>query len=630
MANPESKKLAVDVIARVEKLEKGMARARKAANDNYSQIERRTKTFSNRIESDMAGAASKVTGLCRTFAGGLAGGLLAGGVTGIVSQLGQVANSIATIGDEAKRAGLSARAFQEWKFVAEQNRIGIDQMVSGLKELSLRADEFVVTGAGPAAEAFGRLGYTAEELKTKLQDPSALLLEIIGRLGDLDRAAQIRISDEIFGGSAGERLVELLDQGQAGIRKTIDRAHELGIVLDDEVIRRAAEIDRRFNEIANTVGMNLKSAIVSAADSLADFIDQFRSFENQRNSSLQNRIREIGLEQVALENKVLELRQQQRDVWGPMAQSEQRVIEQYIRDAEAQRAALREEEASILEILNSRTPPAQRPTDRTWTPVTPPSTGGGSGSGSRDSSAAAAEREAEAVRRLIADLEYELQLVGATDLERATANALREAGASATEEQRAKIIALVAALHAEEEATRKASDAAMELRDIGRDVLGGFISDLTAGKSAADALADAISNIANRLLNSGLDALFGGGSGGGFLDGFFKSIKPRAMGGPVMAGQPYIVGEKRPELFVPNTSGTIVPRVPSLPSMRAQAPAAATPMQVDINVNVSGARGNKEVAEMVAVGVRQGLDQFSRQALPLRVRQIQQDPRAIG
>ncbi len=33
----------------------------------------------------------------------------------------------------------------------------------------------------------------------------------------------------------------------------------------------------------------------------------------------------------------------------------------------------------------------------------------------------------------------------------------------------------------------------------------------------------------------------------------------RAMGGPVSSGTSYVVGERGPELFVPNTSGTIVP-----------------------------------------------------------------------
>jgi hypothetical protein len=38
----------------------------------------------------------------------------------------------------------------------------------------------------------------------------------------------------------------------------------------------------------------------------------------------------------------------------------------------------------------------------------------------------------------------------------------------------------------------------------------------------------------------------------------------RAAGGPVTKGRPYVVGEKRPELFVPNQSGRILPRVPAM------------------------------------------------------------------
>jgi TP901 family phage tail tape measure protein len=37
------------------------------------------------------------------------------------------------------------------------------------------------------------------------------------------------------------------------------------------------------------------------------------------------------------------------------------------------------------------------------------------------------------------------------------------------------------------------------------------------------------------------------------------SMRPRAMGGPVSAGSPYLIGERGPELFVPSSSGTIVP-----------------------------------------------------------------------
>lgn len=41
--------------------------------------------------------------------------------------------------------------------------------------------------------------------------------------------------------------------------------------------------------------------------------------------------------------------------------------------------------------------------------------------------------------------------------------------------------------------------------------------------------------------------------------GGISSLEKRAMGGPVMKNKPYIVGEKGPELFVPGSSGGIVP-----------------------------------------------------------------------
>ena len=40
------------------------------------------------------------------------------------------------------------------------------------------------------------------------------------------------------------------------------------------------------------------------------------------------------------------------------------------------------------------------------------------------------------------------------------------------------------------------------------------------------------------------------------VSGFFS---PKALGGQVGTGQPYLVGEKGPELFVPGAQGNIVP-----------------------------------------------------------------------
>jgi hypothetical protein len=58
----------------------------------------------------------------------------------------------------------------------------------------------------------------------------------------------------------------------------------------------------------------------------------------------------------------------------------------------------------------------------------------------------------------------------------------------------------------------------------------------------------------------------------------------RAKGGPVSAGQPYIVGEERPELFVPNVDGYILPSVPSPQGSVASIGGGGS--EVNMNVNV--------------------------------------------
>lgn len=516
MANPESKKLAVDVIARVDKLERELKKASRAANDNFSKIERRGKKMGDRLEKDLGGAATRIGGIFKNFGAGLLAGVAAGGVTGAVAALHGVANSVAAIGDEARRAGITTRVFQEWKAVAEQARIPVDAMVDSFKELNIRADEFATTGKGSAAEAFARLGLTPAEVKERLKDPADLMLLLIDRTRQLnDTAAATRIFDELFGGTGAERLVTLLDQSNDSIRATIDQAHRLGNVLDDEVIARAAEVDRQFALVTQTVGTALKRAIVDAASALQGFIDKFKEVEAQQTRTLETSLTEIGRERLEIENEILAVREKQDAITGVLAQAERRQLDGTIATLEQKRAALAKDEERILGILKARETPTVTSPGSTFTPTpyTPPPPSGGS---KRDSGAAAAEREAEAVRRLIGELEHELRLVGATDLERETANALRQAGAAATEEQRAKIVSLVAALEAEETATRNATEAAQELRDIGKDVLGGIISDLRQGTSAADILANALGRVADRLVDIALNSIFDGGGGAFF------------------------------------------------------------------------------------------------------------------
>lgn len=70
--------------------------------------------------------------------------------------------------------------------------------------------------------------------------------------------------------------------------------------------------------------------------------------------------------------------------------------------------------------------------------------------------------------------------------------------------------------------------AAQEFASVGKDVVGGFISDLRSGKSATEALGNALNKLADKFIDGALDGILGGGPGGG---GLFGSLFSGFLGG---------------------------------------------------------------------------------------------------
>jgi hypothetical protein len=79
----------------------------------------------------------------------------------------------------------------------------------------------------------------------------------------------------------------------------------------------------------------------------------------------------------------------------------------------------------------------------------------------------------------------------------------------------------------------------------------------------------ALGDIAGAAIRGGIGAVVGSTAGGGdatlgggllsALGSLFGGSPGRATGGPVSPMRPYMVGERGPELFVPTTSGSVVP-----------------------------------------------------------------------
>lgn len=127
--------------------------------------------------------------------------------------------------------------------------------------------------------------------------------------------------------------------------------------------------------------------------------------------------------------------------------------------------------------------------------------------------------------------------------------------------------------------------------EIARSRAEDYAGELFNAARGADSVTEALGRMLEVLVEMAARDLFGeifGGQSGGNLGGLFDGlgsfigglfggpnlaadpnpfVTGRATGGPVRRGQPYIVGEHRPELFVPSQNGTIIPRVPSTPTV---------------------------------------------------------------
>jgi tape measure domain-containing protein len=305
------------------------------------------------------------------------------------------------------------------------------------------------------------------------------------------------------------------------------------------------------------------------------------------------------------------------------------------------------------------TPETVKPVSLADYPVTGTKKKGGS-HGIKKTADDAFEEDLQSIRDRTAALKEEHDALGLTyeeqqkrkvalDLEQQALKDVREAARKKgdtdwqniqlSEQQKAAIDKVADAYAKQADELRKAQD----MMDLQRDVLKGAFDDLRGalddgkldwqdlGNIALNALDKIIDKIENDLIDAILQAnstagggggIFGSllgvlGLGGGSDPGIISALGLRAAGGPVQAGKPYIVGEKRPELFVPNQSGTILPSVPTVqPGDTTAGGATISPVfapQISMN-------GNGDT-EAVIAEMRKFLD---REFLPRTLKALRQ------
>ena len=161
------------------------------------------------------------------------------------------------------------------------------------------------------------------------------------------------------------------------------------------------------------------------------------------------------------------------------------------------------------------------------------------------------------------------------------------------------------------DALKQQITAAQELKtlysDIGMTIKSGVIDAIQGAidgtKSLQQAATDVLGKLADKLLDVAVNfALFGSMSGTGTGGGLLGGLIPKAKGGSVSGGTPYLVGERGPELFMPGRSGGIAP---------AGSFGGGTNVVVNVDATGSNVQGDdqssKQLGVMLAAAVQKEL-----------------------
>lgn len=262
--------------------EKRLAEQMKATNTRIQRQKRHLERLGN---ADVSGKFNNMSGEIASAGRQMAiGGAAIGGALGLISH--GYAQSAEETDQWAARLGLATSELGKWHYLGRQFGVDSDAMTDALKELSLRTDEFAVTGKGPAAEAFDRLGLGQKELAAASGDTGKLMDMVLARMRSIENvAARQRLADELFGGSGGEQLAEVASLSAKEIAAVRSEAEQLGVTVSGKGAKAARaymkewrRIQAGFEGVRNTIGSALMPVFTEA---MGDIMTWLKSNQKQ-------------------------------------------------------------------------------------------------------------------------------------------------------------------------------------------------------------------------------------------------------------------------------------------------------------------------------------------------------------
>jgi hypothetical protein len=578
----------------------------KDLRNELSKAERRIKGFEANAKKSMT-ASSKSFDMMATAAKRLAPILAA--AFSINAFQGAISGAV-EIGNLSDLAGVSADRFQVLALTTQQFGVSQEKLADILKDVNDKFGDYVQTGAGPLADFFEqiapKIGVTASQF-ANLSSEEKLGAYINGlREANVSQAEMTFYMEAIASDST--LLVKAFENNSAAIKEMEQRAKELGITLDDDMIEKSREAKAQLDLMAQVVSnelsqalINLAPLVVSAAQgiaSIASAVNEFLQY-GERIAAAANRplLNEADLRAMAQQYEGMEpllgkLNQAQSAYNANVEQygedsrqaaqwAERRTqAEQELRAAIADRQAKADAAAGTVSSINATAAETRELEEQARLNQL--------SAEQRERARIAAERarREEEIRtgimasgqEVTAQMAEQIEIIGQKYEEAAVAASLiltpvetaggaarstADAAKSAKEELEEMLKEMIAASPALQQLgfdAQSLSSVMGYVKSSSEDAFMSLVDGTTSAKDAFRAMAaDIIRELYRVLVVQKMVGSFSP-NGGGILGSVFTAFggKAKASGGTVEAGQTYMTGESGRELFVPKTDGRIL------------------------------------------------------------------------
>jgi hypothetical protein len=645
---------------------------------------RRVERFANKSNRHLSRVSSKFA-LLGSAAKRLLPALAAGAV---VAQVKRIVGSLDDIGKTADKIGLTTDALQELRAAAESAGVAQGSLDSSLERFSKRIGEAVL-GTGAAKKALEEMGLEARELANMGLDTAlGVVADRMAAISDpTERAAR---AAALFG-REGVAMVNLLREGSAGMEKMRAEARELGIVIDEDLIRKAEAAQTKLDLMSRVISAQLSSALINLAPLLVSAASGIASVASAVNSFLAvdyympelmdaDQLREYAAEMSSVQREVTTLTRAQAAYnanvekfgegsakaasWLKTVEAAQADLTAAIKEQKIEEAAYQSSLGTIGEMAAARdaardrakfaemgaeAAERERISREKWAYV------------DRIQNSAArggkpvTDEELEGILNL-ADQFEAAEIAASKILNPVKAVGTATAGAATEAERFAVVIAKIADLSggASVGTYAEVMDQVRDLFTAGKidgDLYADMVGDIEnkfkdtadAARALENAAGDALLSIIDRSTSAGdavanLIGQLASMAANAAITGLFKNSGIFDSIAPIFSPEDSFDGGgstgNGPRSGGLDGKGGFMammhPQESVIDHTRGQSAPGGGGGSMNINVNVSGARGNSEITEMVQAGVQQGLSDYDRTMLPRRVAAINNDPRRIS